>query len=135
MFVQIGEKEFDLSTNLGTVKLIEGKLEMPLIDAFGRIGEATVDEMISLLSYGLGGRQKAEEAGLVSAIENGMDYSTIWEVIQEYIISMMFSGSPEHKEAKIAKSNFNESEKNVFRRMLGLPTTESAEPDTFTPES
>jgi len=135
MYLQIGEKEFELSTNLGTVKAIEGKLRMPLMNAFEKIGEATVDEMIELLSFGLGGKKKAEDAGLIEAIENDMDYATIWEVLQEYIVSMMYSGTPEQKEAKIAKSNFDEPQKNAFRRMLGLQTKDSEVPPISTPES
>jgi len=135
MFVQIGDKEFELSTNLGTVKAIESKLKMPLMSAFEKIGDATVEEMITLLSFGLGGRKQAEEEGLVAAIEADMDYATIWAVLQEYIVSMMYSGTPEQKEAKIAKSNFDEQQKNAFRRMLGLPTKDSEAPPTSTPEN
>lgn len=135
MHIQIGEKEFELSTHLGTVKAIEGKLKIPLMDAFDKISGATVEEMITLLSLGMGGRQKAETAEFIEAVETDpdMDYSTIWAVLQEYIVSMMFSGGQERREEKISKSNFDEPQKNAFRRMLGLPIQDSEETTTSTP--
>ena len=135
MFVQIGEKEFELSTNLGVVKQVEGRFKKPLASLLSQLDDATVDEMITILSYGLGGKQEATEAGFIEAIDNEVDYMTIWEVLQEFIVSMMFSGTPEQKEAKIARSDFGEPQKNVFRRMLGLPTKDIPEPDMSIPEN
>jgi len=140
MLIQIGEKEFDLRTNLGVVKKLEKKFKRPLTTLLAGLEDATVDEMIAILSYGLGEEQAEQAAELVASIENEMDYATIWAVLQEFVISLMFSGTPEQKESKIAKSNFDEPQKNAFRGLLGLPlkeipTEDIAEPNTSTPES
>ena len=132
MFIRIGEGEFDLKTNLGTVKRIEERFKMPITGVFSHLGEAHVSEIISLLSFGLGGMERAKEIGFVAAVEDELDYAGLWEIIQPYIASMIFSGTPERQEEKIEKSDFGEDQKNVFRGLLGLPNKMA--PDMSIPE-
>ncbi|MCL2531587.1 MAG: hypothetical protein FWE40_05470 [Oscillospiraceae bacterium] len=132
MNIIIGEKEFELRTGLGTVKLIEGRAKKPLLHLLDELENAMVDELLALLYMGLGGKTQAETAGLAQAADDDLDFMGLFIMVQKFIGCLMFTGTPAQQEKKIADMEVSEKEKNGFRQLLGLPLVEIPnEPLTF----
>ena len=49
MFIKIGEKEYELSTKLGTAMAIERRFKVPVIQLFGKLSEATTEELVTIV--------------------------------------------------------------------------------------
>lgn len=127
MFITVGEREYELSTKLGTAMAIEKRFKLPLTQIFEKIGVAEIPELISILAIAAG---KVGDADFSAGLSENWDYMDLQTTVQEMLARLMFSGTPEQVEAKLAKFPIPEQQKNVIRGLLGLPKAEiPAAPD------
>ena len=117
MDVSVGNTDYELSTTLGTARALETKFKMPLGQIFQRIEQADLSELIDVLCVAA-----ANNKQLGADILEHWDYTDLQIAVQELLLGIMFSGTDENKEQKIAKLPVSEMEKNAMREMLGLPT-------------
>lgn len=117
MIIEISDKTYELKTNLGAVKRVESQTKRSLGEVLANIGEATVDEQIRVLKI----VENDKDSDLADAIAEEWDYMDLQNAVQEALMRMLFSGTPEQQEAKIDKYPVGESEKNMMRMVLGLP--------------
>ena len=121
MIITVGEREFELKTKLGTAAALELKTKRPLASILGALGDATVTELIDMLLAAAGKEVGTELRELLSEHWDFIDLQT---AVQELLVRLMFSGSPEDIERKMSKfPDMDEAQKNTFRQMLGLPMT------------
>lgn len=127
MFIQIGENEYELSTKLGTAMAIEQKFKVPIIQLFGKLGEATADELVAIVE--IAAKKTGDKSFRAEMLER-FDYLDLFNVVQEIVVRLMFSGTSEQNEAKLAKYPATDEQKNVIRGLLGMPIPEVPELST-----
>jgi len=122
MIITLNNVDYELSAKLGTVMSLEKKFNQPLGQLFQRLGEANVDELVSILNLAAA---KEDRDTISGAIIDALDYVELVGIVTELIANLMFSGTPEQKEAKIQKYPAPEEAKNAIRERLGLPLPEA----------
>ncbi len=126
MFITVGDSEYELSTKLGIGKKIEEKFKLPIGRTFENLGNALTDELLTIISIAA---DKTTDAAFRAAIYDNWDYSELYGAVQELVAKLMYSGTPEQNEAKIAKAAMSEPQKNALRELLGIPIP-TAPPET-----
>lgn len=116
MFIEVNNVDYELSTKLGTARQLELKFKLPLARLFAHIEEADISELISILTTAAGNNKELEKEML-----EHWDYMDIQLSVQELLLNLMFSGTDEEKEKKLAKYPAPDEIKNGIREMLGLP--------------
>lgn len=133
MFITIESNLYKLSTTLGVTREIEKKYKIPVMQIFPKLGEALTDELVDIVCIAAGkvDAKNGENKDFRQAIFNEWDYTDLLSVVQELVARLMFSGTPEQNEIKLAKFPGSEELKNVLRGFLGMPipqqSPESAE--------
>lgn len=116
--IQIGENTHPLSAKLIVAKRIETAFQTPLGTLFGRLNNAQLDELIKIVCISA---DRLNDKEFTTAIYENCDFSDLLFAVQEIIAHVLFSGTPEAIEAKLAKYPAGETEKNGLRALLGLP--------------
>ena len=124
MFVKINEKEYELSTKLGTAMLIEKKFKIPVKDIFEKLSIATTEELIAMVE--IAAKQADKTVDIATELINNYDYLDLFILVQELVVKIMFAGTAEQNEAKLSKLKFDEEAKNAIRELLGLPIAEDS---------
>ena len=119
MTINLGNKEYTLKTTLGVAVALEQKFKLTLTQIMDKIGTAEIRELIDILKTSAG--KDAGEDFATEVLDN-LDYTGLMLAVQELLIKLMFSGTPEENEAKIQKLPGDEQTKNAMREMIGLPT-------------
>lgn len=132
MYIKVGDNEYELSTKLGTGKKIEAKFKIPLVQLFGKLGDALSHELTDIIAIAA---NKANDKEFIAEIDENWDYFDLYNVVQELVVRFQFTGSPEDMERKLAKYPAGEEQKNAIRGLLGLPlpivqTAQTAETQT-----
>jgi len=125
MFIKIGEKEYELSTKLGTAMAIERRFKVPVIQLFGKLSEATTEELVTIVEIAA---KKTDDKSFRTEMLEHYDYLDLFRTVQEIVVRLMFSGTPEENEAKLARYPASDEQKNVIRGLLGMPIPEVPEP-------
>lgn len=118
MFITIAEKDYELSTKMAVGRKLEDKFKQPLPKLFERLGEALTEELITILTVAA---DKTGDAEFKDAVYDNWDYTDLYSAVQELIVRLMYSGTPEQIEAKFEKSGMPENRKNAIRELLGMP--------------
>lgn len=118
MNITVGENTYELSTKLGTGKKIENHFKLPLVQIFGKLGEALSHELTDIIAIAAG---KSGDKAFIAEIDDNWDYSDLYGAVQELVLRFQFSGTPEQIEKKLDKYPVGENEKNSLRELLGLP--------------
>lgn len=119
--ITAGTNDYELKATLGVSIKIEGKFKLPLIEVFDKLGSAEIPGLISILAISA---DKVNDLGFKTDILDNWDYTDLQTAVQELLINLMLSGTPEQIEKKLEKFPVGEQQKNVFREMLGLPKKE-----------
>jgi len=122
MFIQIGEKEYELSTKLGTAMAIERRFKIPVIQLFEKLNEATIDELVTIVEIAA---KKTDDKTFRTEMLEHYDYLDLFHTVQGIVVRLMFSGTVEENEAKLAKYPASDEQKNVIRGLLGMPIPEA----------
>lgn len=125
MIITINGNDYELSTKLGTGKKIEEKFKVPLVQLFGKLGDALSNELTDIIAIAAG---KANDKEFMREIDDNWDYSDLYNTVQELVLRFQFSGSPEEIERKLAKYPGNVELKNSIRELLGVPIPKPAIP-------
>ncbi|MPW25946.1 hypothetical protein GC105_09100 [Alkalibaculum sp. M08DMB] len=120
MYLEVDEQQFELHSKLGVAKKIEKRFKSTIGQIFGKLDVAEIDELIDILAIATQkeGEELKEFKNLV--IDN-FDYGDLNIAVQDYIIELQFSGTPEQNEKKLQKLQLPENQKNEIRKALGLP--------------
>lgn len=132
MYIEVGEKRYELNTKLKTARQIESAFKLPINQLFSKLEEAEIRELIDLLAIAAGKADKESLPTFRKEIEESWDYSDIFLAVQEMITRLIFSGDAEQIERKLAKYPFDEKQKNVIRDQLGIPLVPISEPEDGT---
>lgn len=116
--IQVGENAYPLSAKLIVAKRIETAFQTPLGSLFGRLNNAQLDELIKIVCISA---DRLNDKEFTTAIYENCDFSDLLFAVQEIIAHVLFSGTPEAIEAKLAKYPAGDDEKNGLRALLGLP--------------
>lgn len=116
--IQIGENAHPLSAKLIVAKRIETAFQTPLGSLFGRLNNAQLDELIKIVCISA---DRLNDKDFTTDIYEHCDFSDLLFAVQEIIAHVLFSGTPEAIEAKLAKYPAGDDEKNGLRALLGLP--------------
>ena len=116
--IQIGENAYPLSAKLIVAKRIETAFQTPLGSLFGRLNNAQLDELIKIVCISA---DRLNDKEFTTDIYEHCDFSDLLFAVQEIIAHVLFSGTPEAIEAKLAKYPAGDDEKNGLRALLGLP--------------
>ena len=120
MTINLGDKEYTLKTTLGVAVALEQKFKLTLSQIMDKIGTAEIMELIDILKTSAG--KDAGEDFSAEALDN-LDYTGLMLAVQDLLIELMFSGTPEQNEDKINRLfPGDEQTKNAMREMIGLPT-------------
>lgn len=119
LFIHVGGSEHELSTKLGVGRQIEAKFKVPINQLFGKLDMAETPELVDIVCIAAG---KASDKEFRDAIYDEWDYSDLYGTVQDIVARLMFSGTPEQIEAKIARTPGSEAQKNALRELLGLPS-------------
>ena len=119
MTINLGNKEYTLKTTLGVAVALEQKFKLTLTQIMDKIGTAEIRELIDILKTSAG--KDAGEDFSTEVLDN-LDYTGLMLAVQELLIKLMFSGTPEQNEDKISRLPGDEQTKNAMREMIGLPT-------------
>lgn len=118
MFIQVGDKEYELSTKLGVASAIENRFHKPLPQIFGLVGDAEIPELITIITLAAG---KQNDKSFAQELLDNWDYVDLQTTVQKLLAKLMFSGTPEQVESKIEKFPASEDGKNAIRELLELP--------------
>ena len=124
MFIEIGEKTYELSTKLGTAVAIERKFKLPLSQIFQKIEIAEISELADIIAIAA---RKLEDKNFKEELYENWDYIDLQYTVQELLSKLMFSGTPEEIERKLDKFSVPEEQKNALRKLLGLPKPRTGE--------
>ena len=119
MTINLGNKEYTLKTTLGVAVALEQKFKLTLTQIMDKIGTAEIRELVDILKVSAG--KDAGEDFATEVLDN-LDYTGLMLAVQELLIKLMFSGTPEQNEDKISRLPGDEQTKNAMREMIGLPT-------------
>lgn len=121
--VNIGNVEVELKTKLGVAVAIEQNFgKKPLTTIMSQLGNAEIEELVEIIAIGAGKKNDTTFKNLV--LEN-WDYVDLQSTAQELIANIMYGGTPEQQEAKIASTNMPDTAKNAIRKILKLNTVSS----------
>ena len=129
MIITINGNNYELSTKLGTGKKIEDKFKVPLVQLFGKLGDALSNELTDIIAIAAG---KANDKDFMREIDDNWDYSDLYNTVQELVLRFQFSGTPEEIERKLVKYPGNVELKNSIRELLGIPIPKPAIPAVST---
>ena len=127
MLITVNGTDYELSTKLGTGKKIEEKFKVPLVQLFGKLGDALSSELTDIIAIAAG---KAGDSGFMREIDDNWDYSDLYNTVQELVLRFQFSGSPADIERKLVKYPGNVELKNAIRELLGVPIPKPALPES-----
>lgn len=119
MNITVNGKSYELKTKLGVAVAIEkafGISLMHIMQKFDR--DADIDELIKIISLAA---DVSERDQITKDILDCWDFSDLRLAVNELLLRISFSGTPEEIEQKIDKRGVGEPEKNTIREMLGLP--------------
>lgn len=119
MNITVNGKSYELKTKLGVAVAIEktfGISLMHIMQKFAR--DADIDELIKIISLAA---DVSERDQITKDILDCWDFSDLRLAVNELLLRISFSGTPEEIEQKIDKGGAGEQEKNAIREMLGLP--------------
>ena len=119
MYITVNEIEYELTTTLGVIRRIEEKFRRPMTEIFANLGNAYSKEFADLITIAA----KPKNPDFTASLFDDYDFSWLFLTVQELVATLMFSGTPEEKEKKIAKFPVPEEQKNEFRALVGLPET------------
>ena len=125
MFIKVNENEYELSTKLGVSLKLEQRFRLPLTQIFDKIAAADIDELIDIISLSAG---KLSDKAFRNEILDAWDYTDLQYTVQELIARLMFTGTDYEVEAKVEKYPLGETQKNLIRKMLGIPLKSSEQP-------
>lgn len=125
MFIKVADKEYELSTKLGVSLKIEKNFKLPLTQIFDKISVAEIDELIKIISLSA---NKLNDKDFTDELLDNWDYSDLQYAVQELLSKLMFTGTAEEIERKVAKYPVGEDQKNMIREMLGIPLKSSEQP-------
>jgi hypothetical protein len=100
MVITVNGNEYELSTKLGTGKKIEEKFKVPLVQLFGKLGDALSNELTDIIAIAAG---KTNDREFMQEIDDNWDYSDLYNTVQELVLRFQFSGSPADIERKLVK--------------------------------
>lgn len=120
MLITVGTNEYELKTTLGVAVTLEAKFHLPLMQIFGKLDNANTAELLEVIAIAAGKRNEEARAFRGELLEE-WDYMDLLLAVQGLLTRLMFSGSPEQQEGKIANFPAGEDQKNGIREMLGLP--------------
>ncbi len=118
MFITVGDNQYELSTKLGIGKKIEAAFRMPIMQVFFKLSEAEVDELIKIVAIAA---DKQTDKQFSADVYEEWDFIDLFNAVQEIVARLLFGGTPEQNEAKLAKFPAPEQQKNWIRGILGLP--------------
>ena len=121
MFVKINEKEYELSTKLGTAMTLEKKHKISIMQLFEKLQNADVCELIDMID--IAAKQVNKDSEIKNDLLAHYDYMDLFLLVKDLLIKILFSGTDKQNEEKLAKFPINEEAKNAIRELLGLPTT------------
>lgn len=125
MFIKVNENEYELSTKLGVSLKLELRFKLPLTQIFDKIAAADINELIDIISLSAG---KLSDKAFRNEILDAWDYTDLQYTVQELIARLMFTGTDDEVEAKVEKYPLGETQKNLIRKMLGIPLKSSEQP-------
>ena len=129
MYITVGETEYELSTKLGIGKKIEEKFKLPIGKIFDNLSNALTEELVAIITIAA---DKVSDAAFRTVVYDNWDYSALYGAVQELVVKLMYSGTPEQNEAKIVKTAASEAQKNALREALGIPIPTAPEAETLT---
>jgi hypothetical protein len=121
MTLEINGESFVLETHLGAIKRMEAALGG--VQAFGvlqQIDSATAGELCNILYAGFPNARKEEAARFKRLSDESWGMFEIFEAAKTLLIHMMFTGTDEQKEARMAQLNMPDERKNEVRELLGM---------------
>lgn len=118
MHIQVSDQQYELSTKLGTLRQIESRFKVPMMQLFGKLSEALTEELVEITAIAAG---KANDKAFKDMIYAEWDFADLFGTVQELVARLLFSGTPEQNEAKLAKFPAPEQQKNAIRVLLGMP--------------
>lgn len=123
MWIKVGEEQYELSTKLGVGRKIEDRFKIPIGQLFGKLTEAQSSELVDIVCIAAGkdDNRKPEDQTFKKAIYEEWDFSDLYGAVQELVVRLMFSGTPEQNETKLERFPVTEAQKNAIRRLLGMP--------------
>ena len=113
MTINLGAKEYTLKTTLGVAVALEQKFKLTLTQIMDKIGTAEIRELIDILKTSAG--KDAGEDFSTEVLDN-LDYTGLMLAVQDLLIKLMFSGTPEQNEDTISRLfPGDEQTKNAMR--------------------
>ena len=124
MYLTINEENYEMSTKLIVAKKIESKFKLTIMQIFQKLDSAMIDELLDMVLITI---SKENDQALRTAIFETLDYLDLFAYVQEVIVRIMFSGTPEQNEKKLQKLQGDEVMKDSIREILGMnsPSTGS----------
>ncbi len=102
MEIKIGNKNYELKTNLFVVKKMQGTFKKPFTKIIENLGNMELEEQIKLL---LCGSKEDDRAEIETAIYENLGFNDLLEKLQDFIMQIQYHGlSKEEIEEKNAKS-------------------------------
>lgn len=118
MYITLADQAIELKTTLGVAKKLEARFKLPLPQLFDKLGAADIGELIAILAVSA---DKTADKEFEPLLLDNWDYTDLYSAVQELVAHLMYSGTPEQVEAKLAKSPMPEDQKNALRELLGIP--------------
>ena len=125
MFIKVNENEYELSTKLGVSLKLEQRFKLSLSQIFNKITVADINELIDMISLSAG---KFGDKDFRNEILDAWDYTDLQYTVQELIAHLMFIGTDDEVEAKVEKYPLGETQKNLIRKLLGIPLKSLEQP-------
>lgn len=120
MYLEIGNKEYELKATLGVAKNLEDKFKKTTSEIMAELAKsANINDMLLMLKTAL--VNKAESAEFEKDVLENMDYFFIQKACDTLLMNICFGGTPEEQEKKIADFPTSALRKNIMRRALNLP--------------
>ena len=120
MFITVENNLYKLSTTLGVTRAIEAKYKAPVMQIFPKLNEALTDELVDIvcIAAGKADAKTGDSKDFRQAIFDAWDYTDLLSVVQELVARLMFGGTPEQNEVKLAKFPGNDEIKNADRKSV-----------------
>lgn len=117
MYLTINDAKYEMSTKLIVAKKIESKFKLTIMQIFQKLDSAMIDELLDMVLITIA---KENDTALRNDIFETLDYLDLFAYVQEVIVRIMFSGTPEQNEKKLQKLQGDEAMKNSIREILGM---------------
>jgi hypothetical protein len=109
MNIEIGNKQFELKTNIGTIKKIEREFNRKsFIQVTNEIETMTVEDIQKLLLAGVDGKEEKEE--FKEAMDTNAGFMDLFEYLKNFIGQLQYPGKTEKEIEKLNEKMVKETQ-------------------------